>query len=84
MTDARDRGSKTKPHKGKNPLSDERHSVAVGGASPLPPESIDPWAVKERIAVEVGQISGRRLRWRPEEIGAPHMKGFLFDPSSDE
>ena len=84
MTDARDKGAKWKPNKELHEPSDERHSVAIGGASPLPPESIDPWAVKERVAVEVGQISGRRLQWRPEEIGAPHMKGFLFDPSGDE
>ena len=84
MTDAGDKGAKRMPNKGHHDANNERHTVAVGGASPLPPESIDPWAVKERVAVEVGQISGRRLRWRPEEIGAPHMKGFLFDPSGDE
>ena len=60
-----------------------RHTIAVGGATALPPEALDPWEVKERVAVEIGALSGRRLRWRPEEIGAPHMKGFLFDPSGE-
>ena len=62
---------------------EERHTIAVGGATPLPPEALDPWEVKERVAVEIGALSGRRLQWRPEEIGAPHMKGFLFDPSGE-
>jgi len=61
-----------------------RNTVTVDSASPLPPEATDPWEVKERVAVEVSGMSGRRLQWRPEEIGAPHMKGFLFDPACDD
>ena len=59
-------------------------SIELSGAVPLPPDEIDPWEVKERITVGVGQMAGKPLRWRAEEIGAPHMKGFLFDPSGDD
>ena len=59
-------------------------SVELSGAVPLPPDELDPWEVKERITVGVGQMAGKPLRWRAEEIGAPHMKGFLFDPSGND